>query len=92
MTERQGGSITDTSNRTFQLFNYIGIKLDTRPALIPYYMKDILGVCPWFFNNVSKIGNFWKQAENPSFPPNQSSEDHFGINSGLPPDAQIPNE
>ncbi|KAF4980211.1 hypothetical protein FZEAL_3722 [Fusarium zealandicum] len=68
--------------RTFQLFNYIGLKQNTTPGLIPYYLKDSLGVCPSYFNDVSKVGNVWTE----------SADDPYNVNSGLPPNGRIPPE
>ncbi|KAF4948055.1 hypothetical protein FGADI_9920 [Fusarium gaditjirri] len=65
--------------RTFQLFNYIGLK-PGKGGLIPYYLEDENGVCPSYFNDVSTTGNAWAAG----------ADDPFKINSGLPEEAKIP--
>ncbi|KAF4448614.1 hypothetical protein F53441_7989 [Fusarium austroafricanum] len=65
--------------RTFQLFNYIGLK-PGKGGLIPYYIDDEENVCPTYFNDVSSVGNVWTA----------DADDPFKINSGLPDGAKIP--
>ncbi|KAF5579664.1 amino-acid oxidase [Fusarium pseudocircinatum] len=62
-----------------QLFKYIGIE-PGKGGLIPYYLTDVHGVCPSYFNDVSTIGNAWATG----------ADDPFKINSGLPKEAKIP--
>ncbi|KAF5013138.1 hypothetical protein FDECE_858 [Fusarium decemcellulare] len=70
--------------RTFQLFNYIGITREfmdpKEPHLIPYYLKDIEGKCPSYFNDVHKVGNVWTD----------TADDPYEINIGLPANGKIP--
>ncbi|KAJ3536054.1 hypothetical protein NM208_g6884 [Fusarium decemcellulare] len=67
--------------RTFQLFKYIGITQDSEGAhLIPYYLKDVKGTCPSYFNDVSKVGNVWTD----------KADDPYEINIGLPANGKIP--
>ncbi|KAG8667982.1 hypothetical protein FPOAC1_012824 [Fusarium poae] len=65
--------------RTFQLFNYLGMK-PGKGGLIPYYMKDVDGVCPTYFNDVRKVGDVWAE----------KTDDPFKINSGLEEKDKIP--
>uniref|UniRef100_A0A0D2XYM7 Amine oxidase domain-containing protein n=1 Tax=Fusarium oxysporum (strain Fo5176) TaxID=660025 RepID=A0A0D2XYM7_FUSOF len=65
--------------RTFQLFNYIGLK-PGKGGLIPYYIGDEDNVCPTYFNDVSSVGNVWTA----------EADDPFKINEGLPDKAKIP--
>lgn len=68
-----------TCCRTFQLFNYIGLK-PGKGGLIPYYIGDEDNVCPTYFNDVSSVGNVWTA----------EADDPFKINEGLPDKAKIP--
>ncbi|CAF3640669.1 unnamed protein product [Fusarium graminearum] len=65
--------------RTFQLFNYLGMK-PGKGGLIPYYMDDVDGVCPTYFNDVRKVGDVWTD----------KADDPFRINSGLEEKDKIP--
>ncbi|RGP60971.1 hypothetical protein FSPOR_10284 [Fusarium sporotrichioides] len=65
--------------RTFQLFNYLGMK-PGKGGIIPYYMDDEDGVCPTYFNDVRKVGDVWTD----------KADDPFKINSGLEEKDQIP--
>ncbi|CAM1507592.1 Fc.00g072330.m01.CDS01 [Cosmosporella sp. VM-42] len=68
--------------RTFQLFDYIGIK-EGKEGLIPYYLADENNVCPSYFNDIPRVGDIWKQ---------EGVNDPYGINSGLPDKGKIPAE
>ncbi|KAL2671599.1 hypothetical protein Neosp_014189 [[Neocosmospora] mangrovei] len=71
----------DIMKRTFQLFNLIGLH-QGKGGIIPYYLDDIDGVCPSYFNDVRQVGNAW----------NKGLKDPFRINSGLPEGGKIPDE
>lgn len=49
-------------------------------GLIPYYMDDVDGVCPTYFNDVRKVGDVWTD----------KADDPFRINSGLEEKDKIP--
>ncbi|KAM0469799.1 hypothetical protein ACHAP7_009830 [Fusarium lateritium] len=67
--------------RTFQLFQYIGITQESKPGLIPYYLKDDKE-CPAYFNDITTKGNIWDPKNNPNDP--------YKVNEGLPQNGQIP--
>lgn len=79
-SKTQISNLTNLFCRTFQLFQYIGITQDTKPGLIPYYIKDIDGTCPSFFNDVRKVGNVWIEG----------ADDPYQINLTLPDHGKIP--
>ncbi|KAM5522643.1 flavin containing amine oxidoreductase [Fusarium oxysporum f. sp. phaseoli] len=61
-------SLADTLPRTFQLFQYIGITQESKPGLIPSYLKDELDECPVYINDITTRGNVWdpkKKADDP---------------------------
>ncbi|KAF4960491.1 hypothetical protein FSARC_10459 [Fusarium sarcochroum] len=68
--------------RTFQLFQYIGLTPESKPGLIPYYLKDVLNKCPSYFNDVSHKGNVWAEKG--------KLDDPYRVNEGLSPNGQIP--
>ncbi|SCN91547.1 related to L-amino-acid oxidase [Fusarium fujikuroi] len=67
--------------RTFQLFHYIGITQESKPGLIPYYLKDELDQCPAYFNDITTRGNVWD--------PKKKANDPYQVNEGLPPNGKI---
>ncbi|RBR19258.1 hypothetical protein FVER53590_08318 [Fusarium verticillioides] len=67
--------------RTFQLFQYIGITQESKPGLIPYYLKDELDECPAYFNDITTRGNVWD--------PKKKANDPYQVNEGLPPNGKI---
>ncbi|KAF5603915.1 amino-acid oxidase [Fusarium subglutinans] len=68
--------------RTFQLFHYIGITRESKPGLIPYYLKDEEGQCPAYFNDITTRGNVWDDERKPNDP--------YKVNKGLPECGKIP--
>ncbi|CAG1962599.1 unnamed protein product [Fusarium graminearum] len=70
--------------RTFQLFQYIGLTQESKPGLIPYYLRDVLNKCPSYFNDVSHEGNVWADDKHPNDP--------YKVNGGLPPNGKIPED
>ena len=77
-------SLADTLPRTFQLFQYIGITQESKPGLIPYYLKDELDECPVYINDIKTRGNVWD--------PKKKADDPYEINKGLHENGQIPSE
>ncbi|KAF5638864.1 amino-acid oxidase [Fusarium sp. NRRL 25303] len=67
--------------RTFQLFHYIGITQESKPGLIPYYLKGQLDQCPACFNDITTRGNVWD--------PKKEANDPYQVNEGLPPNGKI---
>ncbi|KAM0558066.1 hypothetical protein ACHAPJ_005233 [Fusarium lateritium] len=70
--------------RTFQLFQYIGLTQESKPGLIPYYLKDVLDKCPSYVNDISHTGNVWASKRHP--------DDPYEVNKGLPCNGKIPKE
>ncbi|KAH6887008.1 hypothetical protein B0T10DRAFT_407209 [Thelonectria olida] len=71
----------EVMKRTFQLFDFIGLK-EEKGGLIPYYFPPTDDkVCPSYFNDIQFRGNVWNEP---------GVCDPFRLNSGLPDDAVIP--
>lgn len=70
----------EVMNRTFRLFDYIGLKREIG-GLIPYYLDDDKGVCPAYFNDVHTVGDVFGKS---------GVVDPYKLNGGLPADAKIP--
>ena len=77
-------SFTHPVYRTFQLFQYIGLTQESKPGLIPYYLKDVLDKCPSYVNDISHTGNVWASKRHP--------DDPYEVNKGLPCNGKIPKE
>ncbi|TVY68037.1 putative bifunctional amine oxidase [Fusarium oxysporum f. sp. cubense] len=69
-------SLADTLPRTFQLFQYIGITQESKPGLIPYYLKDELDECPACINDIPIRGNVCD--------PEKKADDPYEVSKGLP--------
>lgn len=78
-----GISITHCIFRTFRLFNYIGLQKNKQHGLVKYYLDDVNNVCPSLFNDIRTVGDIWKD---------YGVQDPYKLNSGLPDNAQIPEE
>ncbi|KAH7153795.1 hypothetical protein DER46DRAFT_687335 [Fusarium sp. MPI-SDFR-AT-0072] len=53
LMRQTGKALADTLPRTFQLFQYIGITQESKPGLIPYYLKDELDECLAYINDIT---------------------------------------
>ncbi|KUI72131.1 hypothetical protein VM1G_07655 [Cytospora mali] len=71
-------------DRTFRLFQYLGLEKNKRGGLVPYYLGDKNDVCPAYFNDVPTVGNIWNL--------NDGVVDPYKLNKGLPEDEKIPVE
>jgi hypothetical protein len=56
--------------------------LESKPGLIPYYLKDEQGQCPAYFNDITTRGNVWDDEKKPNDP--------YKVNEGLPENGKIP--
>ncbi|EON96524.1 putative l-amino acid oxidase protein [Phaeoacremonium minimum UCRPA7] len=67
--------------RTFRLFRFLGLEKSKIHGLLPYYLDDVNGVCPAYFNDIGTRGNAYAQG---------SPSDPYKLNKDLPPKQQIP--